>query len=523
MIKITPHPIVLERLRDAFPTPPNSASKALQKYTTLLEELLTEAMTLRRSPYDRKLNLYSILVNDLAHKGPRIGTLKTRLHKWLNDNDLALIEIVVVGNNINGEKSKIRVTSNATITDVFAIEDADTDSFRLLYDRHLTDTNKIASVASYHYPDFSIEKWNAGELRDLYDVVRVNRDSVERYLSWVLNKTYKISAAKRDEYARHAQFVLTIADFYDGIFPQRRIKSDFGRTYYAGISIQNVNKMLRQAIVAPAFEYDINTCVCAWKLGIAYSEMIRVGKQAERAATVEKKHLALCHYVQNKKEFISFVRMEIFPNTDKNEHEEQRRLIKSALTALSFGATLKTKGWQDASGQREYPALKTIFRRHPDALDRFVNHAVIINFVKDQKEIDDWLFALFNDEKPFPEVPSYFKTRRGRLSQSKVIAWFYQQSETMIMNSLRKFLETQTPRKVIANIHDAIILDGPLGHEMKIDLTDHLQQKHENPYITLKKIELVPFTNETQSELTERMAHKQRIALESAAAAKARQ
>ena len=125
MIKLTVNPIVLERLRAAFPTPSTAAQKALQKYTTLLEVLLTEATTLRRSPYDRKLNLYSILVNTLAQQGPRVGTLKTRLHKWLNDNDLPLIEIVEAGNNINGAKSKVRLSELAKATDVFAIEDSD--------------------------------------------------------------------------------------------------------------------------------------------------------------------------------------------------------------------------------------------------------------------------------------------------------------------------------------------------------------------------------------------------------------
>lgn len=514
MIKLTVNPIVLERLRAAFPIPSTAAHKALQKYTMLLEALLTEATTLRRSPFDRKLNLYSILVNTLAQKGPRVGTLKTRLHKWLNDHDLTLIEIVEAGNNINGAKSKVRLTELAKATDVFAIEDSEIDSYRLLHDRHLADRTIVASIASHHYPDFSLDAWRAGDLKDRYDVIQVNRDSVERYLSWVLNKTYKIATSKRDEYARHAQYVLSISDHFEGIFPQRKILSDFGRTYYAGISIQNVNKLLRQAIVAPAFEYDLNTCVCAWKLGIAYSEMISVGKSNERAATVEKNHIALYHYVQNKTEFISFIRMEIFPDTEKKEHEEQRRLIKNALTALSFGATLKTKGWDDASGQRQYPALKSIFRKHQDALDRFIKHEVVLRFVNDHKTIDDWLFDYFKKELSGDKPPTYLTTRRGRLSQSKVIAWFYQQSETKIMNSLRYFLRTKTARRVIANIHDAIILDGPLGHEMKIDLTDHLQLTEENPYLTLKKIELLPFTNETQAELIERAAHKQRIAEE---------
>ena len=91
MQRLKVNPVVLERLRAAYPRPHSSASNALQKYQDLLESLLFQA-TNRRSRYETIFNLFSIPVSKLIHEGPQIGGAKVRLHAWLQANDLALIE-----------------------------------------------------------------------------------------------------------------------------------------------------------------------------------------------------------------------------------------------------------------------------------------------------------------------------------------------------------------------------------------------------------------------------------------------
>jgi hypothetical protein len=496
MITLTVDPSVLANLAKSFTQ--NSATKALQKYTAQLERLLAEAIMLGRSPYDRKLNLYSISVDELWQNGPRIGPKKSRLHKWLEDNDLALIKNVEVGNNINGMKSKVKLTKLAKATEVFAIEKTASDSYRLLRDIDKIDQTTICSIAQNHYPDFSVEDWDNGTLRDVYDVVEVNRASLESYLYWVLNKTDKITDSKRQEYARHAQFVLTISKHFAGLFPQRKVKSDFGRTYYAGISIQNINKFLRRAIIAPACEYDVNTSVCAWKLGFACGNV----DKRNRLQAIKDKHLSLYQYVSAKKEFIDSIRVDVFPGTAKKEHERQRKLIKSALTALSFGATLKVKGWTDASGVRCYPAISSVFGSNTAAAALFIKNDFVTAFQKDHDVIDSYLFAEFKKEHPeASKTPDFLKTERGRVSRSKVIAYLYQHYETTWMDEIRKFIAEKTKRKVLANIHDAIILDKKLSVDELTDLTQHIQTTQDNPFITLNRTVLDPFITETKREL----------------------
>ncbi len=86
MITLTIDTQVLTKLQQAFPTPLNSASRALAKYVKALEGLLLNAMQHGIAPAQKKLGLYPIPLHDLANKGGRIGPQKLRVHKWLKDN-----------------------------------------------------------------------------------------------------------------------------------------------------------------------------------------------------------------------------------------------------------------------------------------------------------------------------------------------------------------------------------------------------------------------------------------------------
>jgi hypothetical protein len=69
MIKIEPQPQVLAALKSAFPTPPNSAARALDKYCRALEGLIFASLGRGRSPAELKLDLYSISLERLANAG----------------------------------------------------------------------------------------------------------------------------------------------------------------------------------------------------------------------------------------------------------------------------------------------------------------------------------------------------------------------------------------------------------------------------------------------------------------------
>jgi hypothetical protein len=101
MIKIEPQPQVLAALKSAFPTPPNSASRALDKYCRALEGLIFASLSRGRRPEEIKLDLYSISLERLANAGGRIGPNKMRLHKWLRENEMELVRSATTSSNVS--------------------------------------------------------------------------------------------------------------------------------------------------------------------------------------------------------------------------------------------------------------------------------------------------------------------------------------------------------------------------------------------------------------------------------------
>ena len=115
MLTLSVDPSVLTKLRESFPKPKHSAEKALNKYKQLLEELVFKAQMRGRSKYETLLNLYSIPLAELTHQGPQIGPMKVRLHKWLSENNLSLVEVVERGSNLTGLVSKVKLTELVSV------------------------------------------------------------------------------------------------------------------------------------------------------------------------------------------------------------------------------------------------------------------------------------------------------------------------------------------------------------------------------------------------------------------------
>ena len=116
MIEIKVDNRVLAALRRAFPKPANSAQRALDKYVNTLTALLIQSVSRGATPLETKLNAFSLSLHDLANKGGQIGSKKTRLHAWLRENDLALVEPIEVGSNLTGTISKVKFTDLVTLT-----------------------------------------------------------------------------------------------------------------------------------------------------------------------------------------------------------------------------------------------------------------------------------------------------------------------------------------------------------------------------------------------------------------------
>lgn len=117
MIKITVDQSVEDALQRAFPRPQGAAYRALAKYINTVESMINEAVLRSLTPEEKKLGTYSISTQDLANKGGQIGSQKTRVHKWLRENNMEIVQTVVTGSKFTWRYSQVKLSKLVTLTD----------------------------------------------------------------------------------------------------------------------------------------------------------------------------------------------------------------------------------------------------------------------------------------------------------------------------------------------------------------------------------------------------------------------
>ena len=167
-----------------------------------------------------------------------------------------------------------------------------------------------------------------------------------------------ISPGRVRLYTEQAQVILSVARHTNGWFPQRKKLSAFGRTYYSGISVQNVNKELRRAMLGHCWEYDIRSSIVTWKMTFARELSDKLYPTKEWKKVFRSTLL----YLEDRADFMRDVRREMFATPTTLSVEFQEQLIKEAVTAISFGARAKGVGWCSQSGSWTNPALVDIIK-----------------------------------------------------------------------------------------------------------------------------------------------------------------
>lgn len=507
MIKLIPKPEVLEALGIAFPKPPKSAEKALNKYCRVLAGLLFDALQRGQAEDERKLQLYSISTSQLANKGGQIGKDKIRLHSWLADNGYPLVQIADKGSNIKGVVSKVKLTKWVTMDDPLSINTCDmTDE---LADREIEafltgDHASNEALFRHLYPELDGD--DAPELlRSLFDQVDVDVKSLAAYVAWINTKAAKLSQVEKQKRLRQAKTILSVCAVTDGVFLQRRKSSAFGRTYYSGVSVQSMPKDLRKAMLGNCWEYDIRSSVIAWKMGFARDW---VAKNCPWSSVQDEFKITQL-YLQNKLDVMNTVRRYTFLENSRVSGALQLDLMKQAFTALSFGARLTAKGWRNVNGKTVPTALVDIIR-NPEERARFVKDPTVLRFIKEQNRLDDLLFDAVKTQRPELLARSDLQTASGRPSKAKVVAFLYQHEETAVMNVVREAIKA-SGRKVLASIHDAVVINIRLSDDSKSDIEFLMQQSTGNPYWRLGSTQYERFNSTPKEVLVEEQQHLQRM------------
>ena len=507
MIKITINSAVYEALQKAFPKPANSAHRALGKYIGVLETMLFKSLHFEATPMQRKLDLFAIPLQQLANQGGQIGPKKLRVHAWLRNNNLNLVEAVITGSNLTGSVSQCRLTKLVTIVDTLAVEDKILRSGKSEreIDQYLCgDEFGNYQLLNLLFPEFK-QRINDEEIDRIFDLLPVDMESVKSYIIWLTTEATLISKEKKDQALRQARIILGIASVMDGYYVQRKKPSAFGRMYYEGVSVQNINKDLRSAVLGDCWEYDIRSSVVAWKMGWAKSYIDTRGQGED----LRRVFSATLGFLEEKAEFMDFVRYSTFDESSPVPKEFQPKLLKQAFTAISFGARQTTKGWQNESGGWTNPALVDIIRNSDDR-DRFLADVTVQGFIEEQGKLDAHLYEMVKEQRRDLLGKHFLQTPSGRPSKSKILAYLYQHDETEMMDVVRA-VAADHGREPIANVHDAIFFKKKLSKDLRHEIELSMQEHSNNPYWRLAPKQIIRYESRYFDQQLEEAAHKLRI------------
>lgn len=469
MLKLHVKPIVLEQFKLAFPKA-NSAEKRLAKYVSTLERHLNQAL-LRDNGFQIASQWFSIALDKLAHEGGRIcncNSPQVWVHYWLKEHGLNLVKEHFKADPIKGVVTKV------LLTDLVEVE----DYLKLLIDKpeSLDDIlNKFDSIGGgcflkKYMPNLNSDCENDAELA-LYDSFPVDTKSIDHFINWLLNKPTDLKEPKKRILLSQALIVKKAASLMEGNFYQKRKPSPFGRTYYEGLSIQNISKLVRRAALGDCWQYDANSAVFAFKMGFA-SECYAALK-TKKKLSLEETFQNTIGLVKDKKNVREMIRNEVFGDGFPLSHDEQIKLVKQAITAIGFGAQLRAAGWILDDKSEESTALCKIFT-NPECRKRFVDSDFIKSLMTEQRLLNAHIYKETLKLNPHLGKEKEFLNSKKKPIKNKVLAFAYQTGETQVMNAFR-LIAKDGGYVPIANIHDAVIFKNKLNTERLQCIQDTIQ------------------------------------------------
>lgn len=476
-IILSPSTEVRQALQKAFPR--SNTERALKKYIEVLQQQINAAILNGRTAEEHKLGLYSVSLHELTHKGSQIGPRKVRLHKWLGDNGLAMVVSATTGSNLSGRLSQVRLTDRVTI------EQADTDD-----DTTQTAEQPVIEQVETFYPGLSRHLNEKDDWFRDYDVSPVALDSLSHYIRWLRSAQCQLSKREQERELAQARRVFQAARLCGGIFLQKKKPSVFGRTYYQGVSVQSVSKTLRRAMLGQCWEYDMRSCVVAWKLGFAKA----CCEHDDDSRALDDAFPASFSYLFDKARLIGDVCDRVFDADSRDGADRQVKLVKQALTAISFGAREKASGWLGQDGKQQISALASIFS-NANERQRFIACPSVRAFIDEQKRLDNHITQTALDDKPSLRSYKPLLTQSGRLSKPKLMAYLYQNAEARVMSLISECL-LASGYKIIARIHDALIISDPMPESFSEHLMTVVRVVTQNDYWHLSVTAHEPFKDE---------------------------
>lgn len=454
MIKLTYDPSVLIALHQAFPKPRNSAKKALDKYINLLEGLFHSSM-FKRSTYAQNLKAYDIPLTPINRRGPTIKNKNNRVHRWLERNGYELvINLRPSASNLTGEHALLKPTKLLTVSNADLLGELrikNPNDLNLYFNSLTQDWIDKVNVYQYEYLNSS-----ASIQKDLFFTTDIDIESIKNYMRKVVDKSLGLNRTQEASTAYQAEYILRIAQVNNGKLHQKIDKKAFGRTYYEGLSVTNVSKALREAMLGDSWEYDSKSCSTAWKMSFA-QEWHDLKKR--RKLSLRDKFNAMTWFLEDKPNFYQYVSSHTFQQSTLNQ-DEKTAILKEAMTALGFGAKLGVGKWLGMFGEEKMTSLYEVFKKDLATLTRFVNCPIVQKFNKEQQLLNKYIVEKYSVDAQWHidmDLERQRKNMKDDFSQAQKVVWLFQHAETVMMNIVRKKLQ-KLGKTVLANVHDAIVV-----------------------------------------------------------------
>ena len=283
----------------------------------------------------------------------------------------------------------------------------------------------------------------------------------------------------------------------------------WGRRTYKGFSLQNQPSSVREAALGSCFKYDIRTSVFA-----VYCELMKeLGLDAKH---IESTHI--CDYVRNstaiRKHLAKTVILDTNTRIDNRADDldfKIRKLIKPSITALGFGAKANhSRGFYNIKGYFQTTAVADIIYNNEDR-QRFIDSDFVKGITAELKQLRQLVRhqqELFLTDVEPDRLPNNLYHSNGALNLNVLMAWLYQNCETVIMQKIYEMLQHKYGITPILTVHDGFYTKQLIDvAELNSEIRTQLGLK----YIYIDAEQINPVTDYRVQENAE---HHKRIAQE---------
>lgn len=464
---------VPKEFTDKFPDMPiEKAQKHYDTYINALKQLL-----LKRLPFVRG-NYIHVSLNKLWYY--EFNYKNKRYYIYQEFKDIRPFFSVLEHKKGNGRKSGNKFELNS---EVFIMNQKLLD--------FLIDSSDAEQLVKLYYGDLTDDVVNSIE------VIPIDIDSLTNFINSTkqeIQKSEKNSVHQAALYKnlRQAKYVKVISEYFYPVYnkhvlPQIPQRSDYGRMYYKGINIQNMDKIVRKACLGSHYTYDLNAAVYAIKLMIC--------KQILREHDIDDTE----HFTYTKQylEFKDTLRKQLSKHI--TAYSDGLKLIKQAITAIGFGARIGGGSWL-VDGEWHHSSIEDIIMNKTDR-ENFMNDPFIKKFVKEQQAMTKIISDYFTQQPEFMEkiahIPNMFN--HGKVRRSQVVSYVFQHTEYDIMNIITENLP------VICRIHDSFITKEKLTNDQILEVKYQLNKfeplmtinyEYENEFINT-------YDNDDESDIDE--------------------